>query len=79
MITSHGVLGHQAVHDAVDELVDDRLRATLDREAKVAHEIVRYPGAEHGFHCDRRASYQEAAATDGWTRTLEWLRRHLGR
>jgi carboxymethylenebutenolidase len=52
---------------------------TLDREAKVAHEIVRYPGAEHGFHCDRRASYQEAAATDGWTRTLEWLRRHLGR
>ena len=57
----------------------EQLRATLDREAKVAHDIVRYPGAEHGFHCDRRASYQEAAARDGWTRTLEWLRRHLGR
>jgi hypothetical protein len=25
MITSHGVLGHQAGHDPVDELVDDRL------------------------------------------------------
>jgi carboxymethylenebutenolidase len=56
----------------------EKLRATLDRETKVAHEIVRYPGAEHGFHCDVRPSYDEAAAKDGWRRTLEWLRRHLG-
>ena len=55
----------------------ERLRTTLDRETKVPHEIVRYPHAEHGFHCDRRASYQEGAAKDGWTRTLAWLRRHL--
>jgi len=57
----------------------EQLRETLAREAKVPHEIVRYPGAEHGFHCDRRPAYQEAAATDGWKRTLAWLRRHLGR
>jgi carboxymethylenebutenolidase len=57
----------------------EQLRETLDRETTVAHEIVRYPGAEHGFHCDRRSSYQEAAATDGWKRTLDWLRRHLRR
>jgi carboxymethylenebutenolidase len=57
----------------------EQLRETLDRETTVAHEIVRYPDAEHGFHCDRRSSYQEAAATDGWTRTLDWLRRHLRR
>jgi carboxymethylenebutenolidase len=56
----------------------EQLRATLTRESTVAHEIVRYPGAEHGFHCDRRPSYQEAAATDGWKRTLAWLRQHLG-
>src|SRR5262249_52921524 len=57
----------------------ERLRETLDREATVNHEIVRYPDAEHGFHCDRRPSYQEAAATDGWKRTLAWLGRHLAR
>jgi len=55
----------------------ERLRATLDRETKVAHEIVRYPDAEHGFHCDVRASYNEAAAKDGWKRTLDWFRQHL--
>jgi carboxymethylenebutenolidase len=55
----------------------EQLRTALDRETKVAHEIVRYPHAEHGFHCDRRASYQEGAAKDGWKRTLDWLRRHL--
>lgn len=55
------------------------LRATLDREAKVAHEIVRYPGAEHGFHCDVRPSYDEAAAKDAWKRTLAWFDRYLAR
>jgi len=55
----------------------EQLRATLDRETKTAHEIVRYPGAEHGFHCDVRPSYNEAAAKDGWKRTLDWLRRYL--
>ena len=55
----------------------EQLRATLDRETMTAHEIVRYPGAEHGFHCDVRPSYNEATAKDGWKRTLDWLRRHL--
>ena len=53
------------------------LRETLKREAKVANEIVRYPEAEHGFHCDVRASYHEAAAKDAWARTLDWLRGRL--
>jgi len=57
----------------------EQLRETLARETSVPHEIVRYPGAEHGFHCDRRPAYQEAAATDGWERTLAWLRQHLRR
>ena len=60
--------------------IDDveRLRATLDDVAPVEHEIVRYPGAEHGFHCDVRPSYDEAAAKDGWARTLAWFGSHLG-
>jgi carboxymethylenebutenolidase len=56
----------------------EKLRTTLDRETKVAHEIVRYPGAQHGFHCDQRpGAYDEAAAKDGWKRTLDWFARHL--
>lgn len=45
--------------------------------ATVAAEVVRYPGAGHGFHCDARADYHEAAATDAWARTLAWFARHL--
>jgi len=41
-------------------------------------EVVRYPDAEHGFHCDQRASYEPAAAADAWQRTLDWFDRHLG-
>jgi carboxymethylenebutenolidase len=40
-------------------------------------EIVRYPEAEHGFHCDARASYHAASATDAWRRTLAWFDRWL--
>jgi carboxymethylenebutenolidase len=40
-------------------------------------EIVRYAEANHGFHCDARDSYHETSATDGWSRTLDWLGGHL--
>ncbi len=40
-------------------------------------EIVRYPEADHGFHCDQRESYHAASATDAWRRTLEWFGRYL--
>jgi carboxymethylenebutenolidase len=47
-------------------------------DASVATEIVRYPDAEHGFHCDARASYHEPSAKDAWQRTLDWFATHLG-
>jgi carboxymethylenebutenolidase len=56
----------------------ERLRATLDQRTTVDHEIVRYPGAEHGFHCDQRPAYHAEAAPDAWQRTLAWFDRHLG-
>ena len=40
-------------------------------------EVVRYPEAGHGFHCDQRDSYHQASALDGWRRTLEWFDRYL--
>ena len=45
--------------------------------AAVPTEVIRYPGAEHGFHCDDRSSYSPEAAADAWRRTLEWFDRHL--
>ena len=46
-------------------------------KASMPTEIVRYPDAGHGFHCDARDSYHESSATDAWRRTLEWFGRHL--
>jgi carboxymethylenebutenolidase len=51
----------------------ETLRATLAKEAKVASQIVRYPDAEHGFNCNARPSYDEAAAKDAWARMLDWF------
>jgi carboxymethylenebutenolidase len=45
--------------------------------APVDTEIIRYPDAGHGFHCDARASYHEPSARDAWARTLAWLDEHL--
>jgi len=72
-----GLFGDEDTSIPVEDV--ELLRATLDRETKVAHEIVRYPGAQHGFHCDVRESYNEAAAKDGFKRTLAWFERHLGK
>jgi carboxymethylenebutenolidase len=45
--------------------------------ARVETEIVRYPGAKHGFHCDVRADHDPDAAADAWQRTLDWFAGHL--
>jgi carboxymethylenebutenolidase len=45
------------------EAIEAALRST-----GVNHEAVVYPDANHGFFCDQRESYQEAAATDAWDR-----------
>jgi carboxymethylenebutenolidase len=55
----------------------ETLRAELDAANPVPHDVVRYD-ADHGFHCDGRpAVYDEAAATDGWRRTIAWFGEHL--
>jgi carboxymethylenebutenolidase len=45
--------------------------------AKVDTEIVRYPEAGHGFHCDRRDDYRPDDAADAWRRALDWFSTHL--
>ena len=41
------------------------------------HEFHLY-AADHGFHCDERGSYDEAAAKLAHERTLAFFREHLG-
>jgi carboxymethylenebutenolidase len=40
-------------------------------------EIYIYPGAQHGFHCDERASYDKASADIAWPRSLGFLAKQL--
>jgi len=41
------------------------------------HDFFIYDGAGHAFFDDTRDSYVAPAASDAWTRTLAWFRRHL--
>jgi len=52
------------------------IRAALERHG-VRHDVVVYPGADHGFFCDRRATWQKEAAEDAWARTLELFAEEL--
>jgi carboxymethylenebutenolidase len=69
-----GLFGDQDQSIPVDDV--ERLRAAL-QSASVPTEVVRYPDAGHGFHCDQRDSYDETAAKDAWKRTLAWFDDHL--
>jgi len=40
-------------------------------------EVFVYPGAQHGFHCDERASYDKASADVAWPRSMAFLASHL--
>ena len=47
------------------------------QEAGIPHRVFRYPGADHGFFCDRRASYNREAAGDAWKQVLELFSKTL--
>ena len=40
-------------------------------------EVFIYPGAQLGFHCDERASYDKASADIAWPRSLALFAKHL--
>ena len=46
--------------------------------AGAKHEIVVYPGANHGFFCDQRATYHESSAKDAWGRVKQLFAAELG-
>jgi carboxymethylenebutenolidase len=40
-------------------------------------EIYVYSGAQHGFNCDERASYDKASADIAWPRSMAFFAKHL--
>jgi carboxymethylenebutenolidase len=54
----------------------DAIREALAKGG-VDHEVVVYPGADHGFFCDQRATYQKAAAEDAWKRVKALFKQRL--
>ncbi len=40
--------------------------------------VYTYPGADHGFHCDERGSYNADSAKQAWGRTIELFGKHVG-
>ena len=53
-----------------------QISAALDAAGK-AHDFKSYPDAGHGFNCDDRDSYNQAAAEDAQARTLAFFAEHL--
>jgi carboxymethylenebutenolidase len=40
-------------------------------------EVFVYPGAQHGFSCDERASYDKASADIAWPRSMAFFAKHM--
>ncbi|MCS6924813.1 MAG: dienelactone hydrolase family protein [Candidatus Binatia bacterium] len=56
----------------------EMIRAELQKH-NIRHEVVVYPGADHGFFCDQRATYNKAAAEDAWERVKKLFAEELGK
>jgi carboxymethylenebutenolidase len=69
-----GLFGDRDASIPVEDV--ERLRAAL-APLSVPTQIVRYPDAGHGFHCDDRDAYHADSAADAWSRTLDWFDKHL--
>ena len=68
------VVGSYAAND--NGIAPEDLEATYGR-FKAPHDLKTYPGTSHGFFDDTRASYDAAASTDAWARTLAWFGKYL--
>ncbi|MGB3308142.1 MAG: dienelactone hydrolase family protein [Nodosilinea sp.] len=72
--TLYGFFGENDALIPAQEI--DQIEAALS-EHGVPHQIFRYPGADHGFFCDQRSSYNPAAASDAWNQVLELFKTTL--
>lgn len=54
----------------------DQIEAELEKNY-IPHRIFRYDGADHGFFCDRRESYNPEAAADAWEQVKQLFQQVL--
>ncbi|MFB2921917.1 dienelactone hydrolase family protein [Aerosakkonema funiforme] len=54
----------------------DRIEAELEKH-QVTHRVFRYDGVDHGFFCDRRGSYDAAAAEAAWVQVKQLFQTNL--
>ncbi len=69
-----GLFGEQDQNPTVEQV--ERLRGELIGHDK-EFEIKVYPDAGHAFFADRRPSYRQEAAVDGWQQVFAWFGKHL--
>lgn len=55
----------------------DTIKAELAKQ-NVRNEVVVYAGADHGFFCDQRGTYEKSAADDAWARVKKLFAEELG-
>ncbi|MCS6813590.1 MAG: dienelactone hydrolase family protein [Cyanobacteria bacterium] len=48
----------------------DQIEAALQQH-NIPHRVLRYEGADHGFFCDQRSSYNAEAAASAWNVVLQ--------
>jgi len=71
------VLGlYGALDKGIPQTDIEAMRAALAAAGRKGTDIRVYPDAEHGFHADYRASYNEKDAKDGWARMLAHFRKN---
>lgn len=54
----------------------EQIEAEL-RKNHIPHAVFRYSGADHGFFCNHRASYNAEAAADAWKHVVELFHKNL--
>lgn len=71
------VLAVYGERDARVNATRDAAKAALEK-ARLTHEMVTFPNAEHAFFNDTSPRYNPEAAAEAWSKVLAWYGRHLG-
>jgi carboxymethylenebutenolidase len=66
--TLYGFFGMEDASIPAEQV--DQIEAALQKY-EVPHRVFRYSGADHGFFCDQRGSYNAEAAADAWQKVQQ--------
>lgn len=66
--TLYAFFGQEDASIPVEQV--DEIEAEL-KACNIPHQVFRYQGADHGFFCDQRGSYNQGATQDAWEKVKE--------